>query len=290
MQTDLQSHYRPHRLIFSASLIALLGFSTPTFAQRIEKRFPTSANPSIHVHSENGQVKVKGWPRTEVQMVAIPSSAATVMAEQKSNRVEIVTSVTRPGTPAAERTVSFEIMAPEESALSVHCDAGSIQVERIRGDVNVETVTAPTLLREIEGHIAIKTISGPVSAERSTGRIDARSVSGDLKFRDSSAPGLSAYTTSGSIFFDGLLRHGGTYTFTNYNGPIELLLSANESFELKADSVKGVVESEFPLARPQASQARYAPRLAQSLVGVSGAGEASVQVSSFGGKIKIRKR
>ena len=289
-RTDLHLTERPSSLLLPAVLVAALWLPSSSYAQRVEKRFPTSANPTVHLHSENAQIKIKGWERTEVRMIAVPGPATEVTAEQKSNRVEIITQVVRPGVPSAERGVNYEIMAPEESSLTVHCDAGSVQIERIRGDISVETVTAPTVLRDIEGHIAIKTMSGAVSAERYTGRIEARSVSGDLRFLQSATSSLTANTTSGAIYFEGMLRHAGTYSFTNYSGLTELVLSADDSFELKADSVRGIVESEIPLQRPRASRATYAPKLMQSLVGVYGAGEASVQASSFSGKIKIRKR
>lgn len=289
-RTDLHSQKRPSYLWLAAALVAALALASPGYAQRVEKRFPTSANPSVHVHSENAQVKIKGWDRTEVRLVAVPGPAASVSAEQRSNRVEIITQVVRAGAPPAERVVNYEILAPEEASLNVHCDTGSVQIESIRGDINVETVTAPTVLRDIEGQIAVKTMSGAVSAERSTGRLEARSVSGNLRFLESSAASLTANTTSGAIYFEGMLRHGGNYNFTNYSGAIELVLSADDSFELKADSVRGLVESDIPLQRPQASRADYSPRIMQGLVGTYGAGEASVRASSFSGKIKIRKR
>lgn len=294
MRTDLLPQKQTCRLLIPALLVGVLWLTGSAHAQqRLEKRFPTSANPNVALHSENAQVKIKGWSRAEVRMVAMPGSAAQVVAEQKSNRVEIITQVTRAGASPAQRSVNYEIMAPEEASLHVHCDAGSVQIENIRGDVSVESVTAPIVLHEIEGHTSVKTMSANVTAERYTGRLEARSLSGHLKFKDSSAPSLTANTTSGSIYFDGALLHGGNYSFTNYSGPIELVLSPDDSFELKADSIKGVVESEIPLQRPRASRAIYSPRtpgVMQSLVGTHGAGEASVQASSFSGTIKIRKR
>lgn len=289
-RTDLRKINRPSCLGLAAVLLAALWLAPLASAQRVEKRFPTSANPTVSLRTENGQVKITGWGRTEVRLVVVPGPAVRVIAEERPNRVEIGTQVLREGSSPNERSINYEIMAPEESSLVVHCYAGSVQIERIRGDISVDTVTAGIVLREIQGHTAVRTMSAPVSAERSSGRLEANSVSGDLRFFESSAPSLTANTTSGLIYFDGILRNGGAYNFTNYSGAIELLLSAQDSFELKANSVKGVVESEIPLVQPRAQRATYAPRLSQTFTGLSRAGDASVQASSFSGKITIRKR
>ena len=189
--------------------------------------------------------------------------------------------------PPSERTVNYEIWAPPYISLIAKLETGSLRVENISEVITVETVVADVLLRNLSGHTSVETMDGSVQVERCSGRMEVTSISGSLRFLQTRTRRLVAKTTSGDIYFEGSLLRAAAYKFYNHEGSIELLLPANASFELTANSIKGQVYNDFPLT--PSSHGRVPQRsYERSLFGTVHSGEAMVQVTSFSGTIRIR--
>jgi DUF4097 and DUF4098 domain-containing protein YvlB len=275
------------------ALAALLLLLPPeAFAHRLEKRFSVGVRPVINVRNKSGTVTVKSWNRPEVLVVATHISEKTeVDAEQVDNRIDVITHLVTQNVTPEELRADYEITVPLESELQIRNDAGDVRVEQISGDLTFDTVAANVDLREVAGLLLVRTISGSLVCVRCAGRIEVQSVSGNFHLVQPVSGNVRAVTTSGTIFFDGSFQPGGTYVLKSHTGVIDLLFSETDSFELNASSLHGKVENQatlkpFEHERRPATPSRYA----SSFFGTHNQGRARVQLSSFSGTIKIRKR
>lgn len=256
---------------------------------RVDKRFPTSSNPSIILTNDNGTVIVRGVPKNEVHLYATKrSSNVEIDSETVGNRVRIDTHWFDKNMKPTERTVDYWIEVPEKSSLEIHNVSGTVRVENVKGNTSVDVLNAPVELVGIQGSMKLRSVSGNLSISKSSGRIEANSISGDLSFADLESQSIDASTTSGNIRYKGNFYDNGRYALSNYSGTIDVVAVENSSFELDARSVKGSVESEIPLKSK--SHTNFNPALMrQSLLGIYNDGDASVHLSSYSGKIRIRK-
>lgn len=280
------------RFLMGLSALVLLCPAPPPEAHRIEKRFSVGLRPTINVRNKSGTVLIKSWNRPEVLVVANHASDKTeVDAEQVGNRIDIITHLVTQNIKPEELGADYEITVPEESDLQIRNDAGRVRVERVAGELTFDTVAADVELREVANLLLVRTITGSLECVRCAGRIEVNSISGNFRFVETVSNTVRAETYSGKVYFDGDLNPAGNYFLKSFTGEIEMLFSESDSFELNASSERGKVDSEATL-KPLAHQRRPASksRFESSFFGTHNTGQARVQLSSFSGTIKVRKR
>jgi hypothetical protein len=76
----------------------------------------------------------------------------------------------------------------------------------------------------------------------------------------------------------------------NYSGTIDVRFSDQNSFDVRATSLYGLVVNQAPVVQDTHRVAPPPPSMARSLVGSVNQGLARVELSSFNGTIKISKR
>jgi len=272
-----------------AAVIAAGAMAPAAFAHRIEKRFPVELRPTISIRNKSGKIVIKSWKKQEVLVVASHTSEKTeVDATQAGNRIEVVTHLLTEDVQPAELTANFEITVPEETTIQIENGSGDVFVEKITGDMSFDTVAAGVDLKEVAGYLVIKTMSGSLTCYMCAGRIEVNTISGNLSFVNAVSSNLRAQSYNGNIFFDGRFERGGTYVLKNYSGLIEVRFSEGDSFDLKANSVQGKVESQANLKPPAHSQ--FPAGASGMLNGRQNLGLARVDLGSFSGTIKVLKR
>jgi len=284
----------PARLVgrtLTLGIALLWPFVAPVSAHRIEKRFTVEGRPVITVRNDHGRIEVKSWKRPEVTVTGSHTSdKVEVDTKQAGNRIEVTTHVLAENLKPADLQADYEITVPEESELQVHTDSGTVVVERVFGDMSFDTVAADVRLQQVAGYLVIKTVGGSVVCVRCAGRIEVTSISGHVQLVEPQLEHARVQTTSGNILFDGDFLRRGIYTLKNYSGLIEVRFSESDSFDLSATSLYGKVENEAKL-KPDTHPGRHAvPRFSKSLIGTHNEGHARVELSSFDGTIRIRKR
>jgi DUF4097 and DUF4098 domain-containing protein YvlB len=268
--------------------LLLAGLAMPAAAHRMEKRFSVETRPVVVIRNFHGRINVKSWAKPEVVVVAEhKSDKAEVDAEQAGNRIDIITHLLA-NVSSQELEANYEITVPEETELQVKTDSGWVVVERVAGDMMIDSVTANVDLKEVAGYLVIKTVGGSLMCFRCAGRIDFNSISGNVKFDQPVSSNVRASTSTGSIFFDGNFLRGGQYVLKTYSGPIEVRFSDSDSFDLSAGT-RGVVDSQVKLKEP--AHKRGTPsRFSNSLFGTFNDGTARVELTSFNGTIRILRR
>jgi hypothetical protein len=260
--------------------------------RKLERRFVVDGKPVVILHNPSGRIHVKAWDRNEIVMQSqYAGSRILVDTEQAGNRVEVVTRIAGPAssTPADLRA-DFEITVPTEAELQVRTDSGSVTVESVHGDMSFDTVAADLSLQDVEGYLVIKSVGGSLICTRCGGRLDATSISGSFQVLQPLLHHVRLQTSSGNILFDGSFISRGIYVMKNYSGMIEVRFSNQDSFDVRATSLYGLVVNQAPLVPDARRPASPPPGMARSLVGSVNQGLARVELSSFNGTIKISKR
>lgn len=280
------------KALAGVGVLMLLCPAEPAAAHEIEKRFSTGLRPVINVRNKSGNIIIKSWNRPEVLIVADHASDKTeVDAEQVGNRIDVITHLVTQNIKPEELRADFHITVPSEADLQVRSDAGNVKVEGVAGELTFDTVAADVELREVANFLIVRTITGSLVCVRCAGRIEVSSVGGSFRFVEPVSNNLRAVTTSGKISYDGSFQAYGSYVLKSYTGEIDVQFSESDSFELNASSEQGTVENEAAL-KPLEHQRRppVNSRFQASYFGTYNQGKARVQLSSFSGTIKVRKR
>ena len=274
------------------ALAVLLGTASGWAAEN-RKEFKYAATPgsSVTIVNEFGPVTVKPAQGHQVLIVAnTHSDKVEVDSSQTGNRIEARTHFLQKANEQ-EGLVSYEISVPAKVAVLVRAATGPIQAEKLQGDVTLKGDAARISVRDVtNAHVHIQTVSGLIELTNITGgHVEIISTDGGVHLISVTGPKVSVNTASGDITYDGDLGSSGEYSFTNHSGNIDLTLPANASIDLVARSITGSVQNDFPL------QKKAHPSLslvddARSSVGTSNAGASSVQLRSFSGKIRVKKR
>ncbi len=272
-------------------LAALLLPAVPASAHRLEKHFTVQGRPLVSIRNPHGRIEVKSWKKAEVVVVSdYTGDKLEVDTEQAGNRIEARTHTLTEELQPADFHVDYVVTLPEESELQIHTDSGSIAVERVYGDMTFDTVAADVQLSDVGGYLVVKTIGGGVVCRRCLGRIEVSTISGNVQLLQPHMENVRVQTSTGDILFDGDFLGRGSYLLKNYSGLIEVRFSETDSFDLTANSLYGNVENQARL-KPDKHGRRFSPApLGKTLFGSVNEGHAKVELSSFNGTIKIRKR
>ena len=272
------------------AMVLLLGAVFPVYAHHLEKQFHVQSHPLITLHNPSGRVTISSWDKSEVMVVADHDSPKIeVDAEQNGNRVDVVTHQLAEDISPEELRANYVITVPEDSELQIHNDSGAVDVSKILGDMNVETVAAGVDAQDIGGYLVVQTVGGAFQCIRCSGRIDVHSISGDMRLVDDHSSSILAQTSTGNIVLDGDFLPNGIYRLKNYSGAINVQFSPGDSFDVSATSLYGKVDNQAKLIPPRHPNQRP-PRYARSLFGSFNQGRAKLELSSFNGIINIHKR
>lgn len=259
---------------------------------RLDKRFTVDGRAMVTLSNAQGTIVVKSWQRMEVEILAEHSSdGVEVDAVQHGNRIELLTHVLRDDIAPAELQANYEIWVPEETELEIKNDSGTVSVRQVYADISVDTVLSKVELTDVSGNLTVHTVDGSFTCTRCVGRIEFASTSGGARFLQATTRSLRAQTFSGELFYDGPFSPNGNYKLITASGPIQLLLSDTDSVKLSVHSRRGNLENQVKL-KPEGHTLSFlgGRKGSSSLVGTMGTGLARVELTSFSGKILIRKR
>jgi Toastrack DUF4097 len=189
----------------------------------------------------NGGITVKGWNRKEVWVRAkVEAWSDREDPQTIVSAIEVHTDDARVRAegPAANGwrsggwSVSYDVMVPFESDLSLDATNGGIRISEVRGDLDFRTTNGGIRLERIGGEVRGRTTNGGITAE-----IDGREWAGRL---------LDLETT---------------------NGAVTLEVPDNFQADLTASTVNGGIRSDFPVV----VQGRFNSRRLQAELNGGGA-------------------
>ena len=126
-----------------------------------------------------------------------------------------------------------------------------------------------------------QTVNGQMSAEGLKSDVRASSVNGSVRV---STTGLAeASTVNGSVYAEmGRANWNNDLEFSTVNGGITLILPAKLDTEVRATTVNGEIESDYPMT----IQGRIGPRRLRGTIGAGGRG---LNLSTVNGEIRLKK-
>lgn len=269
---------------------SLLMAASPT---RLEKSLETTAEPQIHFSNLRGVVIIRGWVKNQVHVICVMASPRVEVAVDpmprtgQAERIHLVTHVLDPLVTGADEAADCTLDVPLGASLEIRNRQGSVQVEKLQGQhAWIESGDARISATDVTGHLTARSLGGDIELTRPTGRTEAFTITGNIRLLEPGSKNLRANSNSGKITFQGDFIPAGEYVLSTYSGDIEVLCPPSASFELNAKTVKGTLENTFSLKRR-----RHAPSpldSANSLFGTYNTGDATVELTSFSGKIRVR--
>jgi DUF4097 and DUF4098 domain-containing protein YvlB len=273
------------------AVVLVAGFTLVAFAvdKKNEFRYNVGPGASVTVSNELGPVTVKGAPGHQVLITATThSDKLEVDCSQTGNRVEAVTHyLQRSGD--SHRQVEYQVSVPQDASVTVRAPGGPIAVEHLGGDVTLEGEAARVDVHDVSNaHVHVRTLSGPITLTNiQNGHVEITSVSGEVRLDSVDGKRVVVNTTKGPIRYNGDFGSGGEYQLVSYSGDVEVTMPPTASVDLSARSSRGAVQQDFPLQLKSHVPFQTSSR---AFAGTSQAGASSVQLQSFSGTIRVRKR
>jgi DUF4097 and DUF4098 domain-containing protein YvlB len=262
-------------------------------AQTKEMKYVAAPGASVSLTNDIGPVTIRyGEGHKIVVKSKANSNKVEVDAEQKGNRFEIRTHILQPSSEE-EQKVEYEVFLPAKVGITVRANSGPIRVKGLRGsEIILEGESSPVEVHEIEAtgqHLHVRTVSGNITLGNiSSAHLEIRSLSGDVSLENVSGPKVQVTTTQGDIRYQGEFGSNGEYSLISHSGNIDVALPEGASVDIMAESVEGSADNDFPLQRKARSS--FLPQKGRSFSGTSHSGSSSVQLSSFSGKIRVKKQ
>ena len=293
--------------------------TVPASAQQfVEKSLAADAKVNVSVCVSRGKLKINGWDRSEIRAYVGGGSRVgfKILQKSKQNDSPVWVSVVgfdtaKKQTPNGDECLTgddIEIEVPRNAVVNVKNSESETSVESI-AKAHIENVGGSIYLNDIAGGVDATTYEGDVTIARSggamflsstTGNIvaydlapseigdifKAKTNSGAITLQNIAHRQLEVNSNSGSLKFTGEFLNGGQYKFGTQNGAIALVIPENSSCKIFASYGYGAFNSELPvnnLVKSPTSQT-------QSLTATMGAGEATLNLTTYSGAIKIRKK
>lgn len=188
--------------------------------------------------------------------------------------------------------IDYQVTVPRATDAAVVSSSGRVEVERIKGPLDIDSRSGRVSAREIgsdakiiskSGTVQVEAIAGGLSVESRSGTVrvqdcerdvsivsrsgtvQVEDVGGDLKIDGRSGVvgiseakrGVTVRTASGMVRYEGPV--GGPIDIEVMSGSVRMLVDADSRFFLDAESAHGSVRSDLPLSRDAAAPAEGGP-------------------------------
>lgn len=269
----------PVGLVIVVSLLAL----TAAAQERKELTYTVGPRAVVSITNNYGPITAKPSGGRQVVIETVShSDTVSLVNEQHGDRIELRSMSTRQGT----NLVDYTVLVPADAFVSLRSSDGTLRAQGLRGDVILEAAAASVEVTDIsDAHLHIRTLTGPITLTdiRDT-HLDIHSISGNVSLRNVSGPSVEVNSGSGRISYQGDPGPAGEYLLTSHSGDLEVSIPANAFVNIKARSVKGQSDPEFPIAN------RFASSDAGNLLFKPGKIVGSrFELRSFRGKISLKR-
>lgn len=283
-----------------------------------EKSIAVEENVNISLCVESGNLKVNGWQRDEIRAYVSEGSQVGFKILQKSKQsnksVWVMVLGFDPAKTAdagADECLSggeIQIDVPRNATVNVKSrnsetsieSVGKVTVENVGGDIFLNNITRGIEAKTYEGDVTVGSSSGAMTLLSTTGNILAFDVSpseigdifkaktnnGAIVLKNVGQRQMEVGSNSGAINFSGEFLNGGQYNFGTANGSITLAIPQNSSLKLNASYGYGAFNTEIPLE----NLIKSTPQKAQNLSGQIGKGDASINLTTYSGALRIKKQ
>ncbi len=170
--------------------------------------------------------------------------------------------------------------------LDVHAVEGDVRVTGSPSELSAESMGGRLELSGSSPTVKAKTGSGPITFRGESDDVSLVSVSGRISVIGPRLKWGHFESVKGDIVFEGDLAKGSSVTFKNHSGDVELRLPAGVGAEFTVTTWEGALTSDFDVPAAAAGEGKDGKRRTFTV----GKGLASVEIQSFGGEVRLRRR
>ena len=239
----------PTGVVLLISLLALSAAAQDALQNKDKKEFTYTVGPRAVVSITNnyGPITVRPSPNRQVVVETVThSDAVSLVNEQHGDRIELRSMSTRQGA----NLVDYTVLVPVDAFVSLRSSDGTIRAQGLRGDVILEAAAGSVEVSDIrDAHLHVRTLTGPISLTDIRGsNLDIHSVSGNVSLRNVTGPSVEVNSGSGLISYEGDPGPVGDYLLTSHSGDLDVSIPASALVDIKARSIKGQADPDFPIA------------------------------------------
>lgn len=265
-----------------AVIICLLALSA---AAQEKKEFTYNVGPRAVVSITNnyGPITVKPSASRQVIIETIShSDAVTLVNERHGDRIELRSVSSRQGS----NLVDYTVLVPVDAFVSLRSSDGALRAQGLRGDVILEAAAASVEVTDIsDAHLHVKTLSGPITlTDIHNSHLDIQSVSGNVTIRNVTGPFVEVNSGSGRISYQGDPGSAGEYLLSSHSGDLDVSIPASALVNIKAHSITGQADPEFPVAKGYS-----APDAGNLLLKPGMVAGSRFELRSFRGRIHLKR-
>jgi len=195
----------------STAITLLLAFtaSVQAVSDDIDREFDVGANGTLSIHSDAGSIDVRTWDQDRVRVRVRSPRGFEVKIDQSGNDVSVVADYRASLFGFGRSNIGFTVDVPVQYNVNLNTGGGSITIEDISGEVEVDTSG---------GNIEIGLVTGgDVKADTSGGNIEVRGATGDVEV-DTSGGNITIGDVMGQVLAD---TSGGRIRIGNVQGDID---------------------------------------------------------------------
>jgi DUF4097 and DUF4098 domain-containing protein YvlB len=291
--------------------------------QGAEASVATTNTVTVSLTTAAGRISVHGWERNEVRAqtrsadtkiemrkdvgtdAANPAMRLEILVSNKSEEGEtedgscntdtdVMVEVPR-GATVYLRTQDGDVEVDDVAEAHIETTDGRIEARRISKAIDAASVGGNVALEDAKGRARLSSVNGVIEASGlrpldGSDFLKVKTVSGDILLEEVGQARVEASTISGELRLMGMLARGGLYEFTTTNSDISMLLPVESSFKLNAKvSEGGEIITEFPL-KYKGAASPISLLQAGRLLGTYGSGDATINLVSFSGTLRLKKQ
>lgn len=291
-------------------LLFLLGSETLSAQNDIyQGSWPASPGVRVSIDLPVGHLRVEGWERSTVSLEGrLGTSLEAPQVEADGQKVRLRLAELAPAEPSAEdesATPDLTLRVPVRSRLQVRTFSASVEVRRLEGYVNVQTVGGDIDIAGQPDEVHTRTLRGSqrldIQSRRLTARglegalflsgavqaVDASSVSGPMQVDSQLAGEVKLLSTSGRITYSGEILPTGRLTIETTEGDVELQLSAETQALLDLSSQRGRISTPGQAVPRESEAPETSSTLPVRHVEVLGGGGPRIEVVSRSGQVRV---
>jgi DUF4097 and DUF4098 domain-containing protein YvlB len=283
--------------------LALLALAPSAWAGTpINERAAADPAGQVEISNIAGSVVVTGWDRAEVEVTGELGKGAERLEFTRAGKLTRV-KVIMPKQSSRSESSDLIVKVPAGGSISVNTVSADVNVQGLRGaqrlqsvsgdietqsaaeDVECKTVSGDVTVNGsgARGLLTVTTVSGDAQVSRVAGEVNGNTVSGNFTIAMGDTARSRLRSTSGDLGIRGRLTPDARLDFESISGNIRLDLEGSAAAEFDVSTFNGDIENCFGPEPVRTSQ--YAP--GSELRFREGAGSARVRVKTLNGDIRL---
>jgi hypothetical protein len=288
--------------MIALATVAALATGSAWAEQNINQRLAVPADAVIEVTNIAGWVKVTGWDRSEVELVArLEGDSDKLEFNVDGRHVDIEVKI--PKGSRGDHDAELTLRVPRGAELNVHAVSADVSVTDFQGRQRLESVSGAistvaadedVSLNSVSGDVTlagrngraratVNSVSGNIDVSGISGEAEVNSVSGDQRLQLAMLSRGSIESVSGNVLAGVGLARNGRLDIQAVSGDVVLRLGTPVNAEIDVESFSGDIDGCFgPKAR---SKSQYGP--GKELRFTQGDGAARVKVETLSGDVRF---